>query len=81
MAYIGFVNKHTLLQCFLWLLMSLFQSKCDQYWPSEGTEEFGDIELRLEREDTLAFYTLRTFSLRSKITVTHGKKTKVGLSS
>ena len=59
------------------LITHYFQAKCDQYWPSEGTEEFGDIELRLEREDTLAFYTLRTFSLRSKITLTAGKKTKV----
>ena len=39
---------------------NIVQVKCNQYWPSEGAAEYGDIEVQLEREDVLAFYTLRS---------------------
>ena len=29
------------------------------YWPEEGEGDYGDLAVRLEREDVLAFYTLR----------------------
>ena len=37
--------------------------KCDQYWPETGTQVYGDLSVTTVREDVLAFYTLRTFSL------------------
>ena len=37
----------------------MFQVKCDMYWPEEGEGDYGDLAVRLEREDVLAFYTLR----------------------
>ena len=37
--------------------------KCDQYWPEAGTANYGDINVTTVREDVLAFYTLRTFTL------------------
>ena len=41
-----------------------FKSKCDQYWPEHGTENYGDLDITLVREDILAFYTLRTFTMQ-----------------
>ena len=46
------------------LFFSLFQPKCDLYWPDAGTETYGDMCVSLLREDILASYTLRTFSVR-----------------
>ena len=43
---------------------SVFQPKCDLYWPDAGTETYGDMCVSLLREDILASYTLRTFSVR-----------------
>ena len=56
-----------LLSLFGWfqkfLKLELFQVKCDQYWPETGTGNYGDINVTTVREDVLAFYTLRTFSV------------------
>ena len=46
------------------LYLSVFQPKCDLYWPDSGTETYGDMLVSLLREDILASYTLRTFSIR-----------------
>lgn len=40
------------------------QPKCDLYWPDVGTETYGDMVVSFLREDILASYTLRTFSIR-----------------
>ena len=40
------------------------QPKCDLYWPDAGSETYGEFVVSLLREDILASYTLRTFSLR-----------------
>lgn len=37
--------------------------KCDQYWPSRGTETYGSIQVTLLDSLELASYTLRTFSI------------------
>ena len=34
------------------------------YWPDAGSETYGEFVVSLLREDILASYTLRTFSLR-----------------
>ena len=44
--------------------ISYFQQKCDLYWPDAGSETYGEFVVSLLREDVLASYTLRTFSLR-----------------
>ena len=51
--------------------------KCDQYWPETGTGNYGDINVTTVREDVLAFYTLRTFTLEL-ITSPPVKKKKGG---
>ncbi|XP_022645434.1 receptor-type tyrosine-protein phosphatase F-like isoform X4 [Varroa destructor] len=38
--------------------------KCDQYWPSRGSERYGVIEVTLEDVSELATYCVRTLSLR-----------------
>lgn len=38
--------------------------KCDMYWPKEGTEMYGVIQVRLIREDVMATYTVRTFQMK-----------------
>ncbi|XP_056645742.1 tyrosine-protein phosphatase 99A [Diorhabda sublineata] len=38
--------------------------KCDMYWPKEGTETYGVIQVKLVKEDIMATYTVRTLSIR-----------------
>ncbi|XP_071438889.1 putative receptor-type tyrosine-protein phosphatase mosPTP-1 isoform X2 [Hetaerina americana] len=38
--------------------------KCDMYWPKEGAETYGVIEVTLVKEDVLATYTVRTLQIR-----------------
>lgn len=38
--------------------------KCDMYWPKEGVENYGVIQVKLVREDVMATYTVRTFQIR-----------------
>lgn len=37
--------------------------KCDQYWPSRGTETFGSITVTLSDVQELATYCIRTFHI------------------
>lgn len=37
--------------------------KCDQYWPSRGTETYGSVQVTLVDVVELATYTVRTFQL------------------
>merc|ERR1711884_758148 len=49
------------------MITHLFENgkpKCDLYWPDAGSETYGDMCVSLLREDILASYTLRTFSVR-----------------
>lgn len=41
----------------------LFQVKCDQYWPSRGTETHGLVQVTLLDTVELATYCVRTFAL------------------
>ncbi|XP_043479627.1 tyrosine-protein phosphatase 99A isoform X2 [Leptopilina heterotoma] len=38
--------------------------KCDMYWPKEGTETYGYIQVSLAKEDVMATYTIRTLQIR-----------------
>lgn len=38
--------------------------KCDMYWPKEGTETYGFIQVRLVKEDVMATYTVRTLQIK-----------------
>lgn len=38
--------------------------KCDMYWPKEGVESYGVIQVKLVREEVMATYTVRTFQIR-----------------
>uniref|UniRef100_A0A8C4QMN3 protein-tyrosine-phosphatase n=1 Tax=Eptatretus burgeri TaxID=7764 RepID=A0A8C4QMN3_EPTBU len=37
--------------------------KCDQYWPSRGSEDYGSVHVTLVDSLELAFYTIRTFTI------------------
>jgi protein tyrosine phosphatase len=38
--------------------------KCDMYWPREGTDLYGVIQVKLVKEEVMATYTVRTFQIR-----------------
>lgn len=44
----------------------VLQIKCDVYWPLEGTEIYGSIQVTLVKTLSLAYYTKRVFSIRCK---------------
>lgn len=45
------------------LSLFLCQVKCDQYWPSRGTETYGMIQVTMLDTVELATYSVRTFAL------------------
>lgn len=45
--------------------LALFQRKCDMYWPKEGAETYGIIQVRLVEELIMSTYTIRTFAIRN----------------
>jgi len=44
-----------------------FKVKCDVYWPQEGTEMYGIIEVTLINMISLAYYVKRIFAIRCKV--------------
>ncbi|CAG0901062.1 unnamed protein product [Darwinula stevensoni] len=41
----------------------LLQKKCDQYWPSEGSQVYGGIRVKSTKEVVRASYTIRHFTI------------------
>ncbi|XP_065165511.1 tyrosine-protein phosphatase 99A isoform X2 [Atheta coriaria] len=41
-----------------------FERKCDMYWPKEGVETYGVIQVKLVKEDVMSTYTVRTLQIR-----------------
>ena len=38
--------------------------RCQQYWPSSGSQNYGPFCIKLETQDRFADYTLRTFEIK-----------------
>ncbi|XP_075676436.1 protein tyrosine phosphatase 99A isoform X4 [Dermatophagoides pteronyssinus] len=59
-------------------LMERGRRKCDLYWPKDGTETYGIVQVRLLQEVVMATYTLRTFHVKNlKIKKKHGNERTV----
>ncbi|UXI20835.1 hypothetical protein NH340_JMT06778 [Sarcoptes scabiei] len=59
-------------------LMERGRRKCDMYWPKEGLETYGIIQVRLLQEVIMATYTLRTFHVKNlKVKKKHGNERTV----
>lgn len=44
--------------------------KCDMYWPKDGVETYGVIQVKLVEEEVMAMYTVRTLQIKHlKVTV------------
>lgn len=41
------------------------QRKCDQYWPEDGIETYGPIQVKHVNTFSRAHYTVRIFSLKN----------------
>ncbi|KAL3867987.1 hypothetical protein ACJMK2_040828 [Sinanodonta woodiana] len=48
--------------------------KCEQYWPHEGSVEYGDIVIRLIQCETFSDFTIRTLELRKTVERREEKK-------
>ncbi|RXG70237.1 Tyrosine-protein phosphatase 99A [Armadillidium vulgare] len=57
-------NRNNSIIDFLIFNVTPFQKKCDQYWPKEGCENYGFIQVTLLHEEVLATYTIRKFSIK-----------------
>jgi hypothetical protein len=47
-------------------MLKYFQVKCDLYWPQEGTEIYGTIQVTLISTISFAYYVKRIFAIRCK---------------
>ena len=52
---------HSIAQNFLFFK----QRKCDQYWPEDGIETYGPIQVKHVNTFSRAHYTVRIFSLKN----------------
>ncbi|KAL3868071.1 hypothetical protein ACJMK2_040908 [Sinanodonta woodiana] len=57
-------------------LMEEGKHKCEQYWPDEGSAEYGDIVVRLIQCEPFSEFTIRTLSIGKKNRKSQGGKTE-----
>ncbi|XP_068598471.1 receptor-type tyrosine-protein phosphatase gamma-like [Brachionichthys hirsutus] len=54
------------------------RTKCDQYWPAEHSEDYGNLTVTLKRTKVRACFTVRHFTLRDAQVKKAGKATPKG---
>ncbi|XP_023703350.2 tyrosine-protein phosphatase 99A isoform X4 [Cryptotermes secundus] len=57
-------EQHVAIIVMITNLVERGRRKCDMYWPKEGVETYGVIQVRLVKEDVMATYTVRTLQIR-----------------
>ena len=46
------------------------QQKCEQYWPSQGTQEYGPFKVTLTDQQVFADYTIRQLLVAVSVVAT-----------
>ena len=53
---------------YIYICLFFLQSKCEQYWPSGGSEVYGTVKVTIKEEKTYCHFTIRVFEVCSNLT-------------
>ena len=52
----------------------MFQHKCEQYWPEQGSRQFGELRVETKETEHFANFMIRVFELQRVSSVLEKEK-------